>query len=412
MNPVRFMATKSKFIPSTLGERQVPLVLEVLVDLPVEGEGPREEVDPSDDLDYQPLVVLHRQLNRFISNNTHTHSITSSHHHNLYIPLLLLINHMRSVSIVYRKQNHQPVREMQPASLVKRSVDDYYNKLIEKEKNRDRNNSEKNKALQRVKLRTSRSQRNSDQFNILETLSIAQIALRQPPEEKKEERKEEAKREKGIIVRKLDGCKTVLKGLNIPHSLLQDEDEENTQKNSHCKLKNLFISRSIENKDTVIALSANFIIDEHYFWQDEAVDELAAKFWKVLQSYAAIVWLCEREGTAKKLMKFCKANGLRFDAAYLIIPRKGRRSLTVSYQLIENDFAIRFHKSSSPLLIKDERKMIAINGLLVEQTKDLHYSCFYQAVPIIKNYRSVVHYVKVEMSDKGRLNSVIRLLSQ
>lgn len=97
---------------------------------------------------------------------------------------------MRSVSIVYRKQTHQSVREMQPASLVKRSVDDYYSKLMEKEKNKDRNNSEKNEALQRTKLRTSRSQRNSDQFNILETLSIAQIALRQAPEERKEERKE------------------------------------------------------------------------------------------------------------------------------------------------------------------------------------------------------------------------------
>ena len=86
---------------------------------------------------------------------------------------------MRSVSIVYRKHNHQPSRE-QPATLVKRSVDDYYNRLIEKEKHRDTNNAEKQEALQRAKLRTSRSQRNSDQFNILETLSIAQIALRQP----------------------------------------------------------------------------------------------------------------------------------------------------------------------------------------------------------------------------------------
>lgn len=46
-------------------------------------------------------------------------------------------------------------------------------------------------------------------------------------------------------MRKLDGCKTVLKGLNIPHTLLHEDDEENTQKNTHCKLKNLFISKPI-----------------------------------------------------------------------------------------------------------------------------------------------------------------------
>lgn len=73
-------------------------------------------------------------------------------------------------------------------------------------------------------------------------------------------------------MRKLDGCRTVLKGLNLPQSLLQEEDEEGAQRSSHCRLKNLFLSRPAEGKDTVIALSANFVIDEHYFWQEEAVD--------------------------------------------------------------------------------------------------------------------------------------------
>lgn len=124
------------------------------------------------------------------------------------------------------------------------------------------------------------------------------------------------------------------------------------------------------------------------------------------------MWLCQREATAKKLVKFCKANGLRLDAAYLIVPKRGRKSLTVSYQLIESDFAVGLHKSSSPLLGREERKMIAINGLLVEQTKDLHFSCFYQAIPVIKNYRSVVHFLKVDPNDRGRLGSVVRILSQ
>ena len=213
------------------------------------------------------------------------------------------------------------------------------------------------------------------------------------------------------MARKLDGCRTVLKGLNIPQSLLAEEDEEGAQRSSHCKLR-LLAGRPAEGRETVVALSANFVIDEHSFWQEEQVEELAAKNWKVLQNYAAIVWLCQREGTAKKLAKFSKANGLRLDAAYLIVPRKSRKSLTVSYQLIESDFAIGFHKAGSPLLGKEERRLIAINGLQVEQTKDLHFSCFLQAVPVIKNSRAVVHFLKVEMGDKGRLNSVIRLLSQ
>ena len=65
MNPVRFMATKSKFMPSTLGKRAGPLVAEVLVDLTVEGERPCEEVDPPDDRDYELLPGLH-MLDRFI----------------------------------------------------------------------------------------------------------------------------------------------------------------------------------------------------------------------------------------------------------------------------------------------------------------------------------------------------------
>lgn len=93
---------------------------------------------------------------------------------------------MRSVSIVYRKQNHPQNHN----PIVKRSVDHYYNQLVEKERNRDAQQNEKQEAGQRAKLRTSRSQRNSDQFNILETLSIAQISLRQPVEERKEERRE------------------------------------------------------------------------------------------------------------------------------------------------------------------------------------------------------------------------------
>lgn len=101
---------------------------------------------------------------------------------------------------------------------------------------------------------------------------------------------------------------------------------------------------------------------------------------------------------------------MRLDGIYLIIGRK-KKTLTVSYHTIENDYGIRFHKSNSPLVTRDERKMIAIQGLPIDQGRDMDYDSFYQAVPIIKNYRSVVHYIQIEMVDKARLNLVIKVLS-
>ena len=60
MKPVRFMATKSKFMPSTLNvKRVVPFSSEVLINLSVEGEGPGKEVDPANDVDQDLLPMLH-----------------------------------------------------------------------------------------------------------------------------------------------------------------------------------------------------------------------------------------------------------------------------------------------------------------------------------------------------------------
>ena len=55
--------------------------------------------------------------------------------------------------------------------------------------------------------------------------------------------------------------------------------------------------------------------------------------------------------------------------------------------------------------------MIVINGLSVYNTKELTYQCFYHAIPIIRNRRSVIHFTKVEFSDKHRFGNVIKILS-
>jgi len=44
--------------------------------------------------------------------------------------------------------------------------------------------------------------------------------------------------------------------------------------------------------------------------------------------------------------------------------------------------------------------------------KKLKYSSFYSSVPIIKNYRSVVHFIRVDVSDKMRFGAVMKVLSQ
>ena len=89
-----------------------------------------------------------------------------------------------------------------------------------------------------------------------------------------------------------------------------------------------------EPKDTILALSVNFILNEHYFWGNEQLDETAYKHWKMLQNYSNIAWICQKSASVQKLLKFSKNNNLRLDAVYLILPKKNKRSITVNYSPI------------------------------------------------------------------------------
>ena len=86
--------------------------------------------------------------------------------------------------------------------------------------------------------------------------------------------------------------------------------------------------------------------------------------------------------------------------------------LTVAFHALENDFGVRFHKSSSPLISKEERKLIVVYGLAVESIENLGYGSFYYAVPIIRNFRTVAQYAKIDTSDKLRFGTVLKILSQ
>jgi hypothetical protein len=131
----------------------------------------------------------------------------------------------------------------------------------------------------------------------------------------------------------------------------------------------------------------------------------------LLQSYACIIWVCQREPTFKKLAKYAKDGNLRLDAVYLIVPRKTKR-LTFSCSSIENDFSVRFHRSNTPLVSKEERKMVVLSGVTGEKGSAIGWQELMGGVPIIRNCRSIVHFVRIDMSDRGRLGAVVKVLSQ
>ena len=97
---------------------------------------------------------------------------------------------------------------------------------------------------------------------------------------------------------------------------------------------------------------------------------------------------------------------------YVIVPKKNRKLLTVGYGPIENDFGIKNFQSNTPSLSKDDKKLIVINGLLIEDTSKLTYTSFYNMIPVLKNNRSAVYYTKVDPNDCNRFSSVVKLLSQ
>lgn len=159
-----------------------------------------------------------------------------------------------------------------------------------------------------------------------------------------------------------------------------------------------------------MAISANFILDETYFWQEQEIEDSAVRHWKMLQNYSNIAWICRKEDTVKKIVKFSKINNLRLDAVYLIVPKKNKILLTVGYTPIENDFGIKYSHSLLPS--REDKKLVIVNGLLVEDIQNVTFDSFYHSIPVIRNGRSVIHYTKIDLNDSGRFGTVVKILSQ
>lgn len=166
-----------------------------------------------------------------------------------------------------------------------------------------------------------------------------------------------------------------------------------------------------EAKNTVVVLSVQFILNELSFWEEEEIDLEAVKFWKHLQSYSHMVWICKSENSCKKLLKFSSTNNLRLDSVYQVQPRKNKKCLTVSYHNIEMEFGIRFHSIESPLKPKEQKKLIVVNGLRVETSTSLSADHFYNSLPVVKSREALVHFVKIDMNDRQRFGHVLKVLS-
>lgn len=59
-----------------------------------------------------------------------------------------------------------------------------------------------------------------------------------------------------------------------------------------------------------------------------------------------------------------------------------------------------------------KREVIVINSLRVEEIREVGYEEFYGSFPVVKSLRCVVHYIQVDMEDKHRFNSPLKILSK
>jgi hypothetical protein len=161
----------------------------------------------------------------------------------------------------------------------------------------------------------------------------------QEAERKEGEAKEKAQvRPRFLSLQKKRGSQDVLKGLKRSQVAFRGEaEEEDKWDGGHCRLRKMVKVAVDYLKDTVIVLSANFLVNEHSFWEEESVEESAIRYWRELQGHANLVWICSKEGTARKLAKFSRIFNLRLDSVFLL-SSKNSKAPTFSCNLIESEY--------------------------------------------------------------------------
>ena len=85
-----------------------------------------------------------------------------------------------------------------------------------------------------------------------------------------------------------------------------------------------------------------------------------------MQGHANILWVCMKESTVKKLMRFAKIFNLRLDSIYLVSYGKNNKIATVSYQPVESEYDLLSVKVGRGRE-KEEKKMIVFSGVNVER---------------------------------------------
>ena len=97
------------------------------------------------------------------------------------------------------------------------------------------------------------------------------------------------------------------------------------------------------------------------------------------------------------------------DGVYKIQPNKKSKTLLFSLTTFEKDFM-----SDTEFIRKENvrREIILINSLKVETIKNIGYEEFYNLFPVSNSLRSVVHFIQIDMNDKHRFNSPLKILSK
>ena len=203
-----------------------------------------------------------------------------------------------------------------------------------------------------------------------------------------------------------------MKGLRRPQQAYPQIQSEDVSKGSHYKLKKIVKLGGEEAlKDIVVVISVNFLANEHNFWEEEPIQDNCIKYWRYLQAHANIAWVCEKEATVRKLVKFSKANNLRLDSVYLLLANnKTIKVPSVSYNLIEAEYGL--SQVVVPAGTRQERKMIIFSGLNIDSLEQADYRSFCHSVPIVSNRKTVVHFVKIDGNNKKRFGFVIKVLTQ
>ena len=195
---------------------------------------------------------------------------------------------MRSVSIVYKLRGSS---SGEIGNQVKRSVDEYYQQLIEKERVREEVQVERKEHINTIRVKNARQRLDKDEHQLFATINVMSM----PVQKQLSARRESISRSQPRLMSSGRNLKSekMLRGLNRPQAAFSEAKAVSVkEKSEYGKLRRMLKLKGENLRDRVMVLSVNFILNEFSFWQNEEVEEGCIRFWRELQNYANLVWVC------------------------------------------------------------------------------------------------------------------------